>query len=310
LKKRLFSLLLLFICSWLGLFISCGLLNNDDDGGKIKVPTPVSSAEAIPAWSPDGQWIAIAWVGYPTVVPGGIYFIRPDGSDLHLVFTFGDFGYIDDLCWAPDGEWLALNAFHEIWKVKSNGDSLTRLTYSGENYTCTWSFSDTLIAYRHDIGYSPGIWLMDTNGNNQVSFIRNGGHFDFGPGDSLFYELSIGQGTGQMALINISDSTERVFYTMVAGKPYTTYYYPDFSPDGKKVVLSIDSRIRKLTTEGTDLQTLTTDGGSYPHWSPDGNYIVYCETDSPGFKVKIMRSDGSDKRLLIDFVDLLPDSLR
>ena len=309
-KKRLISLFLLIIIGSVSFLIDCGLLSSDHDNG-FKTPTPPTTiASAIPAWSPDGQWIAIAWLGYPTVVQGGIYLIRPDGSGLHLLFSFGDFGYIIDLCWAPDGDWLAFNAFQEIWKIKSNGDSLTRLTYSGENYHCTWSLSDTLIAFEHSAGYQHGTWLMDTEGNNQRFFIKNGGIIDFAKDDSLFYELSIEQGRGKMALINVSDSTERLIYIMDTGKPYQTYYDPEISPDGKEIVFGIDSQIRKLTTEGTNLQTLTVDGGRFPHWSPDGNHIVYCETDTIGYKVKIMRSDGSDKRLLIDFVELLPDSLK
>jgi Tol biopolymer transport system component len=313
LKKRLISLFLLIVCGLAGFIIDCGLLGSDDDGynGDRTPTTPTTIASAIPAWSPDGEWIAIAWTGNPDAAPRGIHLIRPDGTDFHLLFSFNDFVMVVDVCWSPDGEWLAFNAYNEIWKIKPNGDSLTRLTYSGENYTCTWSLSDTLIAYSHSTGdMYAGVWLMNINGINSCHFIKLGGHIDFGPGDSLFYESSINSDSAKMSFINITDSTEREIYRWKRGVPYHTYYDPEVSPDGKNIAFAINSQIRKLSTEGTNLQTLTVDGGRFPHWSPDGNHIVYCETDTIGYKVKIMHSDGSEKRLLIDFVEYLPDSLK
>ena len=313
-KKRLISLFLLIICGWACFLINCGLFDSDDDDDGSHHDTDITSfSSAVPAWSPDGQWIAIARMLGENWIPCGIYLVRPDGSDLHRIFSFGDGIIIIDICWAPDGEWLAFNAYQEIWKIKPNGDSLTRLTFSSENYTCTWSLSDTLIAFRHSSGdYYSGVWLMDIDGNNSRHFIRLGGHIDFAQGDSLFYEISIGQGVGQMALINTSDSTERVFYTMIAGNPYHAYYDPEISPNGLYVIMSIDEHIRKLTTEGTNLQTLTTKKGEFPHWSPDGNQIVYCEQgDNPhGGVIRIMNSDGTNNHVIVDWHELKPDSLK
>jgi len=131
------------------------------------------------------------------------------------------------------------------------------LTFAGENYEVSWSFSDTIIAFRHDIGDYPGIWLMDKNGNRVRPFIKNSGHLDFAPGDSLFYEISIGQSLGQLRMMNISDSTSRLICVVVTDKPYRTYYDPDVSHDGKTIAFSIDSQIRIISSEGGDIITLT-----------------------------------------------------
>ncbi len=126
-KKRLFSLLLLIIVGGFSFLIDCGLFNSDDDDNVSPHDTDITSfSSAVPAWSPDGQWIAIARMLGENWIPCGIYLVRPDGSDLHRIFSFGDGIIITDICWAPDGEWLAFNANGEIWKIKSNGDSLTR----------------------------------------------------------------------------------------------------------------------------------------------------------------------------------------
>ncbi len=187
------------------------------------------------------------------------------------------------------------------------------MTFTGYNSTCTWSLSDSLIAYSHSAGDSySGVWLMDINGISSWHFIRLGGHIDFGPADSLFYESSINSDSAKMSFINISDSVVREIYRWKRGTPYHAYYDPDISPDGKEIVLSIDEQIRKLTTEGTNLQTLTTIKGEFPHWSPDGTQIVYCEQgDNPhGGVIRIMNSDGSNNHIIVDWHELRPDSLK
>ncbi|WP_139252145.1 TolB-like translocation protein [Hymenobacter psychrotolerans] len=42
------------------------------------------------------------------------------------------------LRWGPQG-WLALSKNHQVWKVKSTGDSLTQLTYGVPHYQPQWS---------------------------------------------------------------------------------------------------------------------------------------------------------------------------
>ncbi len=109
-------LLLAFLaCFWSG----CG---DDKNGAIFGPPTPVYVAGAKPAWSPDGQTIAFAWYGNPILLPRGIYFVNPDGSDLRQMFSFGDFVAIINVCWAPDGEWLAFTTLGwNVYKVKANG---------------------------------------------------------------------------------------------------------------------------------------------------------------------------------------------
>jgi len=291
----------LLACLWWG----CG---DDENGVIVGPPTPVYTASAMPAWSPDGQTIAFAYYGNPILLPRGIYFINPDGSDLRQMFSFGDFVAIINVCWAPDGEWLAFTTLGwNIYKVKANGDSLTQLTFMGDTPECSWSYSDSLIAYDRISNDSDGIWLMDTNGNNKRYFIYNGGHLDFAPGDSIFYEVSLGQGFGQMRMINTTDSTSRLIYEMTAGKPYTCYYDPDVSHDGKTITFSIDDHIRTISSDGGDIITLTGKEAENPSWSPDDQYIVYCEADSLGGSLRIMNYDGSNNHVLLDF-DNLPQN--
>ena len=296
-------LMALLACFW------CGC-SDDENGVIFGPPTPVYVAGAKPAWSPDGQTIAFAYYGNPILLPRGIYFVNPDGSDLRQMFSFGDFVAIINVCWAPDGEWLAFTTLGwNVYKVKANGDSLTQLTFTGDTPECSWSYSDSLIAYyrMHSNSDSTGIWLMDTDGEYKFLISKHASNFDFAMNDSLFYEISIGPDSAKMVYYYLSDSTERLIYKWERGKPYTCYYDPDVSHDGKTIAFSIDDHIRTISSDGGDIITLTGKEAENPSWSPDGQYIVYCEADSLGGSLRIMNYDGSNNHVLLDF-DNLPQN--
>nr|MBN2276436.1 PD40 domain-containing protein [candidate division Zixibacteria bacterium] len=292
------------------LLYSCD--KNDDT---IATPKPIRPSRAYPRWSPDGEWIAFIWNGYPDILPNGIHKIRPDGSDLQPILILNQYYILVDLAWSHDCNWLVFTApgyGGNVFKIRSNGDNLTQLTYSGDIYTCDWSYSDSLIAYNRISNDSGGIWLMDPSGSNKRCFIEYGSHFDFTNGDSLFYITFLDWNhldSSRMNFISVSDSTERLIYKWEKGKPYTTYYDPDVSPDGNNIVFSLDDDIRILNTIDKHITTLTTNSGVQPSWSPNGEYIVYCESGEPDFEaisgpLRIMRSDGGENHILVDFVEL------
>jgi len=60
-------------------------------------------------------------------------------------------------------DWIVFNASDgQIWKVKSDGDSLTRLTHFGANYDPDWSPDGEKIVYERA---GKGLAIMDSQGN-------------------------------------------------------------------------------------------------------------------------------------------------
>jgi len=121
-------------------------------------------------WSPDGQWIAFisfrdaSWTeGGTTYVEGewNLYKVRTDGSDLTRLTESSSADCqptvisesATDLSWSPDGEWIAFVSWcggytDEIFKVKTDGSGITRLTHNpplvgrpetGRDYSPAWT---------------------------------------------------------------------------------------------------------------------------------------------------------------------------
>lgn len=73
--------------------------------------------------------------------------------------------------------------------------------------------------------------------------------------------------------------------------------YPAWSPDGEKLVFTINYQIYTIKTDGSDFQQLTFSGKNlFPAWSPNGRRIAYNSKPEGGFyTIWIREVDGSRK---------------
>lgn len=60
-----------------------------------------------------------------------------------------------------------------------------------------------------------------------------------------------------------------------------------------------------INADGSDLRNLINIAGhvTQPRWSPDGNQIVYVDSDSDNTDIYVMDADGSDNRQLTSGMD-------
>ena len=134
-----------------------------------------------PAWHPSDTMII-----YYTPVPEvndtldsytGLWAIRPDGINNRPYLTKGMnpvYTLPSAPDWSADGEWLVFctGGYNNIYKV--NGDSLTKLTFDGNNICPAWSPNQQKIAFMSMYpsgGSSYGIYQMSSNGSD-VFFIK------------------------------------------------------------------------------------------------------------------------------------------
>ncbi len=84
-------------------------------------------------------------------------------SNEHHFLTMNAVGHID---WNKN-DWIVFTGFdNQIWKIRSSGTELTRLTNNGVNLYGTWNPDGTKIIYRNQVGSNVIQLIMDEQGNN------------------------------------------------------------------------------------------------------------------------------------------------
>ena len=118
-----------------------------------------------PRWSPNGQWIA-----FHSNVDGNfeIYVIRPDGTDLTRVTDYAGLDQFPE--WSPNGKQLAIRRDIDLYLIDLDGSNPIQLTAGALiNQMASWSPNGKKLAFLSTRDGYPAVFVMDTDGNNQVN---------------------------------------------------------------------------------------------------------------------------------------------
>jgi len=152
----------------------------DLDGGNQRNLTNNSSADGLPAWSPDGRQIA-----FRSDRDGNsdIYVMDLDGGNQrNLTNNSSADGFP---AWSPDGGQIAFHSDRDgnrdIYVMDSDSSSPRRLTNnsSSDGYP-VWSPDGRQIAFRSDHNGNPEIYVMGADGSNPRRLTNNDA-WDYSP---------------------------------------------------------------------------------------------------------------------------------
>jgi TolB protein len=116
----------------------------DADGSNLQRLTDQGYAVS-PSWSPNGQFLAFAWVRhYGPGAPGASDIYIMDVASRQWVQLTHDGGRNDFPSWSPDGRHLVYQSTRsgseQIWSMLADGSQQTQLTFGGSNSQPNWSW--------------------------------------------------------------------------------------------------------------------------------------------------------------------------
>ena len=134
-------------------------------GGGLHVISSRRGYYQLPAWSPDGRWIAVQSAPAGVLDRESLYLINPDGSHFHQI-PGGSLseGYPS---WSPDGSRLAYREGERVWIMNADGTNRTQLTHCHlpcvADFAPAWSPDGRRIAFtrQEDGGGATRIYVMD-----------------------------------------------------------------------------------------------------------------------------------------------------
>lgn len=219
---------------------------------------------ALPAWSPDGKWIAFEY--------------NPSPIGLR----------------ARDSEIYVMNPL-----ARRPPTTVRRLTnVPGFDGDPAWSPNGKQIVFESTRSGNSDIWVMDADGTNPKNLTAGSPQFDgdptWSPGGGRIAFTSTRDGNAEIYLMN-PKGAGLLNITNSPGDDFD----PTWSPDGELVAF-VSNRDRNFEIYETNdrflLKRLTHDSGldAFPAWSPDGRWIAFTTDrgDTGNRDVQYMSANG------------------
>ena len=250
-----------------------------------------------PAWSPDCSQIAYIDLGALTIADA-------DGANATAVLRLPGM-VLNNPAWSPDGSRIALSVFsfeggtgyanqrRHIYVVNADSTDLTKITAGVvEDDYPSWSPDGTRIAFQRTtwqdrsvsppVGNDRYIVTMDPDGTHQAELNKEGGwesHPAWSPDGT---QLALDTGL-RLGLMNIDGTNLRSWEV----SPHW-FSKLSWSPDGARIAMAriagprddpsnVEADIAVFEVATGSVTDITTAEGTElnPHWSPDGNRIVF-----------------------------------
>lgn len=260
---------------------------------------------------------------YSSVNPVEIFYIQnynevghPNELRSRNLITGTDRLIVSDGVWGQSdmnsGEWILFNhADNQVWKIKSNGDSLTQLTVSGLNHSARWSPTGDRFIYRHESGSAYYAIIADVDGNPLDTL--NGFNYAYGDWSPDGMCISCWEMNGGLPTIIYYDLNDQTTHAVTSlSNADNIVYSQNWSPDGESIYLTAHDGIYKVNVATHTCVLLMASCESKTHFfvcvSPTGGKIavdrtvswIEGENDMPFEEYIVeLNSDGTGERIVI-----------
>ena len=193
----------------------------------------------------------------------------------------------DDIDLSPNGRELAMmirdQGGMDIWVYDLDRESLTKLTFSGDNFSPVWSPDGNRVVF--------GLARSTDRQPYGILSVLADGHAEPEPltsAELLLVPRSYSPDGLILAFHQVSSTSD--IYVLRAGEPSPEPFLatpfdeggPRFSPDGRWIAYHSNESGRgeiyvRSFPEGSGRQQVSTNGGDYAAWNPEGGELFYKE---------------------------------
>ena len=300
--------LLILVLFLLNLF-NTNCSQSTDPGNDVE--PKISSLQQNPQFSSDGQEIVFDGL-YDSIY--AVHFVDTSGN--YLGYILNNQGHLNSPTWSPDNKKIAVSIEGNIYTVHTNGDSLTMLTNTAEDFFCNWSPDGKYIAYTKSIcDPECGIMLYDFS-NGTASLKTQYGSYASWSSDSKsvyyynnFFIIDPVTQKGDFkgfVFKRIDVNTLEIDSLFYVKSSDDGLYLHDctVSPDENEILFAASYgpppqiNIWKIVLQTGEMIQMTYEGGTWPSYNPAGDKIVYTNTNINEGGIWIMNKDGSNKQRL------------
>ncbi|MBI5662391.1 MAG: PD40 domain-containing protein [Ignavibacterium album] len=271
----------------------------------------IAMSQTGPKFSSDGQKIVFEGL-YDSVY--AVHFINISGN--YLGYILDKKGFLSSPTWSPNDEKIAVTIEGNLYTVKVNGDSLTMLTNTGEDFFSNWSPDGRYIAYTKSIcDPECGIMLYEFSNGSATIKAQYGSYASWSSDSKRVYyrnnfyitdpETQRGDYKGFIfKRINVITLEEDSLFYVKSSDGGLYLHNCTVSPDEEEILFAASYgsppqiNIWKIILQTGKIIQITHDGGSYPSYDPTGDKIVYTNTNVNEGGIWIMNRDGSNKQRL------------
>ena len=239
--------------------------------------------------------------------PWRIWSIRPDGSGLRQLTQAGANEHDVDPVFSPDGKAILFSSTRGgatgVWQANAEGKQPKRICDGDQ---AEWSPDAKQIAYRR----AERLWIRDLATGQEKCLTPADWPHCSGPAFSpdakqLAFACRWDAGNGLYLLQTAGGAPQKVYDRKGACEPH-------WSPDGKRLVYETETQISTIQPDGKKNRPVTYFGGvqRYGRYSPDGQWIVYCQGSSergPWELYVIAAQGGEPISLTTGGSDMTPD---